>query len=298
MRIAFLGLGRMGQELVKNLLDQTDHDLVLWNRSAGKLALFKGTRAHLADSAASAVDRADLVLTCLFGPDAVRQVVMDPGLLTAGDRWCDISTIGPVMAAQAASWAETRGIDYVHSPVLGSLGPAAARDLGVLIGGASAAARAQVRPVVSVWADPQRIVEYDSAAKAASGKLIVNYGLAVGMQAIIEAVRVGMAGGLTEDEAVSLLQLPKTPLSIIANMKGALLESGDYSATQFSTNLLAKDVDLMLRLAEGQATPALTAAFASLEHARRAGCGESDFAAMAGLRPSDPDHESAPTQVN
>jgi 3-hydroxyisobutyrate dehydrogenase len=102
------------------------------------------------------------------------------------------------------------------------------------------------------------------------------------MQALIEAVRVGQAGGLTQAEALDLARLPKTPLSIIAGMKGAALAGRDYTDTQFSTNLLAKDVDLMLSLVEDQATPALTAAFASLEHARRQGHGEDDFSAMAG----------------
>jgi 3-hydroxyisobutyrate dehydrogenase-like beta-hydroxyacid dehydrogenase len=83
------------------------------------------------------------------------------------------------------------------------------------------------------------------------------------------------------DEALGLSSLAKTPFSVIAGMKGAQLASGDYGDTQFSTDLLAKDADLMLRLAAGRQLPALTAAFAALEHARRAGLGDADFSAMA-----------------
>ncbi|MDR2930314.1 MAG: NAD(P)-dependent oxidoreductase [Propionibacteriaceae bacterium] len=282
MRIAFLGLGRMGRELVRHLLDPVNHEIIVWNRTGSVAQPFAELGAQVAASAEQAVSSADVVMTCLFGPQAVREVVVEPSLVKAGQLWVDISTVGPVMADHCADWARTAGVDYVHAPVLGSLGPAKARDLGVLIGGTSPSARQRTSELVAAWADPTRVRQFDTAAKAATGKLVVNYGLAVGMQALIEAVRIGQAGGLTRDEAVGLAQLPKTPLSIIAAMKGAALLSGDYSDTQFSTDLLAKDADLMLRLAEGEATPALTAAFASLEHARRLGHGEDDFSSMAG----------------
>jgi len=282
MKIAFLGLGRMGRELVRHLLAEGTYEVTVWNRTPAAAQPFAQQGARVASSVAEAVAGAEVVLTCLFGPDAVRQVMMDSGLALAQNTlWIDISTVGPQMAGECERWAVGQRIGYVHAPVLGSLGPAKARDLGVLIGG-SATSRDRARPIVSLWADPERIVEFDHAAKAATGKLVVNYGLAVGMQALVEAVRVGQAGGLTQDEALGLVRLPKTPLSVIAGMKGANLQSRDYSDSQFSTNALAKDADLMLSLADGQAVPALMAAFASLEHARRQGHGEDDFSSMAG----------------
>lgn len=283
MRIAFLGLGRMGRELVTHLLEDGGYEVAVWNRTASKATPLAALGARVAATPDDAVRDAEVVATCLFGPDAVRQVVLDSDLPWApGACWMDISTVGPAVARQCADWAGERGVDYVQAPVLGSLGPARAGALGVLIGGAEAAARAKARAVSSLWADPERIIEYNDAAKAAAGKLLVNYGLAVGMQGLVEACRVGEAGGLTLEEAVTLAQLPKTPLSVIAGMKGTALLTGDYLDTQFSTDLLAKDVDLMLTTAEGESLPALEAAFAALEHARRAGHGDDDFSSMAG----------------
>ena len=283
MRIAFLGLGRMGRELVHHLLAAGTFDVTVWNRTMASAEPFGAEGAAVVTNPAQAVIGAEIVITCLFGPEAVRQVVIEPDLeLPHNCLWIDISTVGPVAATEFADWAEARGLRYIHAPVLGSLGPAKARDLGVLIGGTDPAARAAARQIVALWADPDRVVEYDSAAAAATGKLVVNYGLAVGGQALAEALRLGAAGGLSQAETIALLKLPKTPLSVIAGMKADVIARADYSATQFSTNLLAKDVDLMLTVASGQALPALTAAFASLEHARRAGHGEDDFAAMAG----------------
>jgi 3-hydroxyisobutyrate dehydrogenase len=282
MSIAFLGLGRMGRELVGHLI-AAGHDVTVWNRTVAVAEPYAEADATVALSPGAAVGDAAIVLTCFFGPDAVQEVVLDADLpIPAGALWIDITTVGPVVAEASARWADARRVAYVHSPVLGSLGPARNKDLGVLIGGSSAERRKEARSVVSVWADPERIIEYDSPAKAAVGKLVVNYSLAVGMQGLIEALRVAEAGGLTQAEGLQLAGLPKTPFSIIAAMKGPAVRDRSYEATQFSTNLLAKDVNLMLSLAEGQALPALTAAFASLEHARRAGYGEADFSSMAG----------------
>jgi len=289
MRIAFLGLGRMGRELVRHLLAGDTFEVTVWNRTAAVAEPLRAEGAAVAASPAEAVAGAEVVVTCLFGPEAVRQVVIESGAgagLAAGSLWIDISTVGPAAAGRFAVWAQAHAIRYVHAPVLGSLGPARAGDLGVLIGGTDPVARAAARRIVAVWADPARIIEYDSAGAAATGKLVVNYGLAVGVQALAEALRLGQAGGLSQADTIALLKLPKTPLSVIAGMKADLIAGSAYADTQFSTNLLAKDVDLMLTVAAGQALPALTAAFASLEHARRAGHGEDDFAAMAGGEPS------------
>jgi len=273
----------MGRELVRRLAVADHGEVVVWNRTASAAEALRETGVRIAATAARAVEGAEVVITCLFGPDAVRDVVIDADLpMAAGTVWIDITTVGPVMAEECAEWAGRRGVEMVHAPVLGSLGPARAGDLGVLIGGRSASARARARQIVAAWADPDRILEYDEPSQAATGKLVVNFGLAVGMQALVEARRVGAGGGLSTAQTLALLRLPKTPLSVIAGMKGASLETGEYSDTQFSTNLLAKDVDLMLGLVEGQAVPALGAAFAALEHARRAGHGEDDFSAMAG----------------
>jgi len=273
----------MGRELVAHLLSNDDYQVVVWNRTPEKAASCLAKGAELAKTPGDAVRDAPLVITCLFGPQAARDVVLDTALSwAAGACWVDTSTVGPQFARTCAEWACAHGVSYVQAPVLGSLGPARAGQLGVLIGSPDARARALARSVSSLWADADRIVEYDEAGKAAAGKLLVNYGLAVGMQSLVEACQVGEAGGLTLEEAVALAKLPKTPLSVIAGMKGDALMSGDYSDTQFSANLLAKDVHLMLDTASDQKLPALEVASEALDRACQMGHGEDDFSALAG----------------
>src|SRR5699024_11417366 len=84
MRIAFLGTGRMGTELALRLIP--DHDLTVWNRTAGRTARLAEAGAAVADTAAAAGEGADLVGTSLFGPGAVQETGIGPGLIPAGVR--------------------------------------------------------------------------------------------------------------------------------------------------------------------------------------------------------------------
>jgi 3-hydroxyisobutyrate dehydrogenase len=276
MRIAFLGLGRMGRELVSHLIDN-GHDVTVWNRTASAAEPF-AARATVAPSAADAVREAEVVMTTLFGPHAVRQVVVDPALpIPDGTLWIDVTSVGPADAAWFARWAESKGIRYVHSPVVGSLGPARQGALGVLVGGQVDDVSATT-PIVSVWAAPGRLRTYETAAKAATAKLVSNLSLAVAMQGMVEALRLGHAGGLSTGEVLDALD--RTMLSEINDLKGDVVRGGEFTDTQFSASLLRKDARLMLHTSD-EPLPALAVAFDALTHAVRAGHGEEDFSVMA-----------------
>jgi 3-hydroxyisobutyrate dehydrogenase len=277
MRIAFLGLGRMGRELVVHLIDH-GHQVTVWNRTASAAQPFAQRGAAVAESAADAVRDAEVVMTTLFGPDTVRQVVVDGALpIPDGALWIDVTSIGPADAAWFARWADNRGLRYVHAPVVGSLGPARQAALGVLLGGHLDDVSAAT-PIVSVWAAPGRLRSYDTPAKAAAAKLVANLTLAVAMQGLVEALRLGHAGGLTTGEVLDALD--KTMLSAINELKGEVIRGGAFGDTQFSASLLQKDARLMLHTSE-EPLPALSVAFDALTNAVRAGYGEADFSVMA-----------------
>lgn len=276
MRIAFLGLGRMGRELVSHLIDN-GHDVTVWNRTASAAEPF-ASRATVASSAAEAVREAEVVMTTLFGPGAVRQVVVDSALpIPDGTQWIDVTSVGPADAAWFTRWAESKGIRYVHSPVVGSLGPARQGALGVLVGGQIDDVSAAT-PIVSVWAAPGRLRTYETAAKAATAKLVSNLSLAVAMQGMVEALRLGHAGGLSTGEVLDALD--RTMLSDINDLKGEVVRGGEFTDTQFSASLLHKDARLMLHTSD-EPLPALGVAFDALTHAVRDGHGEEDFSVMA-----------------
>jgi 3-hydroxyisobutyrate dehydrogenase-like beta-hydroxyacid dehydrogenase len=277
MDIALLGLGRMGRELVTHLID-AGHHVTAWNRSPGPTETVGRRGASIAPSPAEAVKGADAVLTVLFGPDAVRETVLDASLpIPAGALWVDVTTVAPSDAEDFAEWAASADVRYVHSPVVGSLAPARAGSLAVLIGGEHDAAR-QARGIVGLWADPDKIRIFDTPAKAAAAKLVANLALAISMEALSETLRLGGAGGLSPDEVLALL--PLTALGPIAAMKGPVVRSGDFDDTQFSAALLAKDLRLMIATADVP-LPAAALVAAELQRAVDAGYGEKDFSVIA-----------------
>ncbi|HEV7812040.1 MAG TPA: NAD(P)-dependent oxidoreductase [Leifsonia sp.] len=277
MKIAFLGLGRMGRELVVHLID-AGHDVTVWNRSPEPAEVIGRRGAHVAESAAAAVDGAEAVISAFFGPDVVRDVIVGGNLPFApGALWIDVTTVAPADATGFAEWASGADIRYIHSPVIGSLAPARAGSLGVLIGGDPDAAR-EARKVVALWADPNKLRILDSPAKAAAGKLVANLALAISMEALVESLRLGESGDLTAQEVLDTLGI--TTIAPIAALKGETVVSGNFDDTQFSAALLAKDAHLMLATSKAP-LPAVELVAGILDRAVAAGDGEKDIAVIA-----------------
>lgn len=276
MKIALLGIGRMGHELGVHLL-QAGHDLTVWNRTPAAAERLRDAGATHADSPEAAVQDADVVMTVLFGPDTVREVVLSGLEVLAEAVWFDVTTVSPEDAREFADYATAAGVRYVHGPVIGSLAPARAGQLGVLLGGAAEDIDV-VEPLAALWADAERLRRVATPADAATGKLLANLALGITLQGLVEALRLGKANGL--DAAAVLDLLKGTGLGVIAGMKGPVITDGTFGDTQFSADLLAKDARLMLR-STPDPLPAVTAVLQSLTEAQRAGAGDDDIAVIA-----------------
>src|SRR5699024_10092902 len=151
MRIAFLGPGRLGTELALHLL--SDHQLTVWNRTREKTSRLAEAGASVADSPAEAVTGAEVVISSLFGPPAVRETITGPELIPDGVPWLDATTVSPADAEEFA--AAVPG--YVGVPVVGSLGPARQGRLGVYVGTPDARLRELTKEMVAPWAVQLRL---------------------------------------------------------------------------------------------------------------------------------------------
>ncbi|MBG6224291.1 3-hydroxyisobutyrate dehydrogenase [Arthrobacter sp. CAN_A2] len=276
MKIALLGVGRMGHELGVHLL-QAGHDVTAWNRTASAVDRLRDAGAGQADSAQAAVQDADVVMTVLFGPDTVREVVLSGLEIPAEAVWLDVTTVSPEDAREFSDYAAAAGIRYVHGPVFGSLAPARAGLLGVVLGGEAGDVDV-VEPLAALWGDAERLRRVATPSDAATGKLLANLALGVTLQGLVEALRLGRANGLDAAAVLDLLQ--GTALGAIAGMKGPVITGGTFGDTQFSADLLAKDARLMLR-STPDPLPAVTALLQSLTDAQRAGAGDDDIAVIA-----------------
>jgi 3-hydroxyisobutyrate dehydrogenase len=266
----------MGTLLATHLVDD-GHEVTVWNRKAEAAEPLVERGARAAASAAEAVEGAEAVVTVLFGPEAVREVVIDADLpIPSGALWLDVTTVAPTDATAFAGWSDGRSVQFVHAPVVGSLEPARKRALATLLGGSRESVE-RARGLV-VWADPEKVRTLDTPAQAAAGKLIANLALGVAMQAIVEALRLGGSNGMSTDQVLAALEL--TTVAPLVGMKGHSLRAGSFGDTQFSADLLAKDVRLMVHSSQAP-MPAVTAVGESLRRVAVAGHGSDDFAVIA-----------------
>jgi 3-hydroxyisobutyrate dehydrogenase len=167
---------------------------------------------------------------------------------------------------------------YVDAPVVGSLPPAKEGTLGVLVGGTTSDV-ADARPLIELWADPERVRHLGDVGAGNALKAIVNMCLGIAMAGVGEAL--ALAADLSLDRETVLDTLEAGPFGWSIQQKRKMLSNGDYSPTAFSLDLMAKD----LKAALGDADEALPVLSATLRRAAdfiEAGHGDEDYAALAG----------------
>ncbi len=278
MRIAFLGLGRMGSAMARHLLD-ADHELTVWNRTSGKAGDLVEAGATEAESVADAVGDAEVVVLMLFGPDSVRDVLQQVGeAATENTLVLDSTTIGRDAAREFGELAAGRGLRYVDAPVVGTVTPAQQGTLGVLVGGADDDV-AEARPLLEAWGDPEKIRHVGPVGAGNALKTVVNLSLGVAMGGVAEALRLGK--DLDIDREVLLATLGQGPLGFSVSQKRDMLAKGAYQPTAFSLDLMLKDLQIALDVAEHD-LPLTKGTAGYAERAIDAGHGDDDYAAFAG----------------
>jgi 3-hydroxyisobutyrate dehydrogenase-like beta-hydroxyacid dehydrogenase len=275
MRVAFLGLGRMGAPMAAHVV-RAGHDVTVWNRTP-KPGAVEGARE--AKTVAEAVDGAEAVVTMLFGPDAVREVLAEVTQAAPPDALViESSTIGPAVAREQGDAARKAGLRFVDAPVVGSVQPATDGTLGVLVGGTETD-YAAAEPLLHLWGDPAKVRHLGAVGAGSAMKLVINLTLGVAMGGVGEALR--LAGDLGLDRQQTLDVVAMGPLGFSVNAKRAMLESGEFQPTGFSLDLMAKDLGLALDAADNDLP--LTRAARDVAHdALASGHAGDDYAALAG----------------
>lgn len=244
MKVAVLGLGRMGRAVGARLADR-GHDLTVWNRSPGRAAELVSRGAREAGDVAEATVGAEVVVSILANDDAVREVALGTGgLRSCMDEalYVDSSTISPQLTEELASAFR----HFASMPVLGSPEAVRAGQAAYLLGGPAEVA-ARLEPLTSALSC--RIKLYDRPGLASCAKLASNLMLLAGVVALAESFAVGRAGGLTDEDLRDLLGSSPMVASGLGNRFEAVLSGGGKA--WWSTELGAKDAGLAVDVAAG-----------------------------------------------
>ena len=280
MRIAVCGLGRMGRLMAGHLL-AAGHEVTVWNRTPGRAADLVAAGAIEAPTPAAAARDAEVVVTVLFGPDSVTEVLTGAeGVLVglaAGSLVIDTTTIGPADATRFAALVQDSGGRYLDAPLIGSIGPATAGTLGSFVGG-SAADHAAALDILGCWCDPAAVVHAGPVGAGSAVKIVRNLGHAVAVAGLGEALR--LAADLGMDRELALGALAAGPLSWTIQATGSTLADRDYADAEFTAALLAKDAGLAVAAAE-RPMPLVSLARAWADTACAAGAEQQHYLAVA-----------------
>src|SRR5690348_1177069 len=175
MRVAFLGLGIMGQAMATNLV-KAGHEVAVWNRTPGKQV----EGARLAASPAEAVQGAEVVWLCVSDTTAVENVLFGPNgveqSLAEGMIIADSSTISPSATRKFAERVQKKGVEYVDSPVTGSKAGAEGGTLLFMVGGEEQTIE-RLKPLYAAMG--KKIFRMGDVGKGQSAKLVMNLQIAM-----------------------------------------------------------------------------------------------------------------------
>lgn len=281
MRIAVLGMGKMGHAVAGRLLD-AGHDVTVWNRSPGKADDLVERGAEEAESAAAATRRAEVTMTSLADDAAVLAVVTGEGgiaeELAQEGVLVDLSTVAP---ETAEALREATGGRSLASPILGAPRAVESGRASYLVSGPGELFE-RLQPVYESLSSQ---VSYlgEEVGRALQMKLLANYLLLSAVAVLGEVVSAAEAVGISDEVLEGFLaSSPLVPESV-RNRLEALFRR-DH-AGWFTTALGAKDARLATEMAKkaGVVLPVAEVVKSRYEEAAATSYGDSDLTAVVEL---------------
>ncbi len=279
-RIGWIGVGRMGYQLVTRLLD-AGYEVSVYNRTRSKAE-------PLAEKGATIVDRPvelaslDLVISMVAASKDLEAVMLgEGGLLTdpaASPRAiADSSTVSIEASERVRRAAEERGTALLATPVSGNPSVIAAGKLTVAVSGPREAFE-EFEPVLLAFGRGVTYVGEGELARLV--KIAHNVFLGVVTQSLAEITVLAEKGGVSREAFLAFLN-DSVMGSVFSRYKTPAFVNLDFTPT-FTMPLLQKDFDLGLAAADKLKSPMPIASAARQIVAQAVGGGntELDFATL------------------
>jgi len=278
--LGYIGLGTMGGQMVKRLLDK-GHTVTGYNRTRSKAQWLIDSGMQWADTPRQVATSADLVFSMLTDSKALKSVVEGPdGVLAGlgpGKIYVDMSTVSPAASREIAERVAAAGAQMLDAPVSGSVITLQQGKLSVMVGGPrDAFDRAQ--PVLQDIGP--KVTHVGTNGLAVTLKIATNLSLAVQMLAFSEGVLLAEKSGIARDTAVDVL-LHSVIASPMVQYRGPfVLKMPDQA--WFNVDMMQKDMNLALDMGQRLGVPLPTTAATNeiLTAARGLGLKSKDFAIM------------------
>jgi 3-hydroxyisobutyrate dehydrogenase-like beta-hydroxyacid dehydrogenase len=253
MKVGFIGLGAMGSAMASNLI-KAGHSVTVWNRSPEATAPLASLGAKVAATPGRAA-QGDALFSMLANDKAVREVVLDGGLLEEMDKGTvhvNHATVSVALAQELAAAHAEHGVDYLAAPVFGRPDVAAAGKLNIVVGGKPAALE-RVRSLLeamgsAIW--PMG----DAPERANVVKIAGNFMLGAAIESMAEATALARAHGVS---AADFLGLMTGTLFAAPAYQGyaRLIAEQRFKPAGFALPLGYKDINLALAAGDAARVP-------------------------------------------
>jgi 3-hydroxyisobutyrate dehydrogenase-like beta-hydroxyacid dehydrogenase len=289
MKVGFVGLGAMGLEMARRLLD-AGNELIVYNRTRGRTEPLVSLGARVANNPGQAVVGCEAVITMLADDAALESVIFEQnGILKslgAGAVHISCGTISVALSRRLMAAHRERRQDYIAAPVFGRPEAAAAAKLFIVAAG-SQDQIGKCEPLFHALGQ-KTFVLGDDAPAASVVKLAGNFLISVVIESLAEAFALARKSGVEPTQFLEILtsSLFNAP---VYKTYGALVAAQKFEPVGFKLPLGLKDNRLVMAAAEEKSVPL---PIASLIHDRFVaalanGLSESDWSAISKMAMRD-----------
>jgi 3-hydroxyisobutyrate dehydrogenase-like beta-hydroxyacid dehydrogenase len=246
MDIGFIGVGRMGRVMVRNLL-AGGHRVRAWDMSSDALNEIRKAGAQTATGATDAF-RGEAVISMLPDDDAMRATFLDAAVLRGGAPiHVNMATASIACTDELAAAHAANGVVYVSAPVFGRPEMAAERNLNILAAGDPQAIE-RVQPLFDAmgrktWRlgpEPRN----SNVAKIAGNLMVACVLEAMGEAAALARAYRMVPADVLDTVVGSIFDVP------VYRIYSGLISSGKFEPPGFDLRLGLKDAKLALDAGE------------------------------------------------
>jgi len=277
-KLGFIGLGNMGIEMARNLIDAGYH-LQVYNRTADKADELKQASIVKCKTPAEAAQGVPVVITMLSDDDIIKEATTGKdGILSTlkkGGIHISMSTLSPGISKYLAEQHKNTGSIYLTSPVFGRPEAAAAKKLWICVSGDSQAKKS-VQPILDALG--QGVIDFgEDVGNANVVKIIGNSMIFASVEMMAEAFRLAEEHGLDRSAVANFFGSTLFNAPVYQNY-GKLIAERKYEPVKFKAVLGRKDLRLAHDLAKekGTAIPTIDVAYNRLNDAVNKGWGDRD----------------------
>ena len=278
--LGWIGLGRMGEAMVKRLL-KGNHAVTVWNRTRSKAEPLAEYGANIA-AARNELAVCDLVFTMVSTTDDLKEVLFAAGGLVAGEAKpkvvVDSSSISQEGSAEIRQRLEALGVAYLCTPVSGNAKVAKAGKL-LMVSSGPKALYDRAEPYLQAMA--RKVMWVGEGELARIWKIAHNTMFGVVIQNLCEITVLAEKAGIPRH--VFLESINDSVLgSMYTRYKSPTLANLTFDEVTFTPRLLLKDMDLGMAAAKahGVAMPAAAATRESVARMVGRGHDNVDFAVL------------------